>query len=329
MKYLKKKITEYINPASCVSSRKDFLRRLFSVAGASILFRGIPAVAAETGEKLYPRKKRLAEASCDLAVVSGESPAAITGKAIEALGGMGRFVRRGDIVVIKPNIGFNSPPEYAATTNPEVVAELVRLCAAAGAKEVRVFDYSANDGAKSYETSGIREAVQRAGGKIYNVDEKKFIPGAFPAGSGLEEWPIYRDAVECDCFINVPVAKTHVFTKLTLSMKNLMGICGGNRSMIHMNMGKKLAEITKFISPDLTFIDAYRIMYRQGPMGMSLRNVKTTKTVIAGADPVLADSYAATLFGLDPLDIGSIRAGEKMGIGTTAIAKANIKKITI
>jgi uncharacterized protein (DUF362 family) len=293
--------------------------RLITAAGA----------ATSSDRKLAPRSKRTVHTSCDLAVVKGNSPAAITRKAVEALGGMEKFVRRGDIVVIKPNIGWDRTPEYAATTNPEVVSELVKLCFAAGAKRVKVFDRTCNTAAMCYAHSGIAGAVRKAGGDIYHIIESKFVPGRFPDGSAMESWPIYRDAVECDCFINVPIAKDHGLSRLTLSMKNLMGVCGGSRGVIHWNIDRKLPELTKFINPDLTVIDAYRILLRNGPSGGNLRDVKKMKTVIAGTDPVLADSYAATLFDMDPKEIGHIRQGETYGLGTTDIAKAAIKKITI
>lgn len=302
---------------------------LISLGSFCLLENLIPAAWAEPEKKLQPRKKRIVKIPHDLAVVRGDSPAAITGKAIEALGGMGRFVRKGDIVVIKPNIGWDRAPEYAATTNPEVVAALVRLSLAAGAKRVKVFDNTCNQPAMCYSTSGIADAVTKAGGHVSHMNKGKFISGQFPPGSEMEDWPIYLDAVECDCFINVPVAKHHSLSRLTLSMKNLMGVCGGTRGMIHWNMDKKLPELTKFINPDLTVIDAFRILLRHGPTGGSLEDVKATRTVIAGTDPVLADSYAATLFEMNPREIGHIRAAEEYGLGTANIAKANIKKIVI
>jgi uncharacterized protein (DUF362 family) len=312
------------------SSRRLFIRSMILALGSFTLAKNfIPNAWAESEKIITPRKKRRTAGLYDLAVVRGDSPGAIARKAVEALGGMGRFVRRGDTVVIKPNIGWDRAPEYAANTNPEVVASIVRLCLAAGARRVKVFDNTCNQAVMCYRTSGIADAVSDAGGHISYVNRRKFIPARFPPGSAMKEWPIYLDAVECDCFINVPVAKHHSLAGLTLSMKNLMGVCGGNRGMIHWNMEQKLAELTKFISPDLTVIDAYRILLRHGPTGGSLEDVKLTKTVIAGTDPVLTDSYASTLFGVHPRDIGYIRVAEEFRLGTTEISKARIKKIVI
>lgn len=310
------------------TSRKEFLAALAAALGATALVQSLAAPAlAGTAQRLPPRKKRTVKTPCDLAVAKGEKPAAVTRKAIEALGGMGRFVRRGDTVVIKPNIGWNRAPEYAATTNPEVVATLVKLCLAAGAKRVRVFDRTCNEAGMCYDNSGIAAAVKKAGGTVFHMIESKYQPGMFPAGSAMESWPIYADAVKCDCFINVPVAKHHSLSGLTLSMKNLMGVCGGNRGRIHVNIDEKLADLTGFINPDLTVIDAYRILLANGPSGGSLRDVKLAKTVIAGTDPVLADAYSATLFGMGPRDLGAVRIGEERGLGSADIARAKIRAV--
>ncbi|HOD14172.1 MAG TPA: DUF362 domain-containing protein [Spirochaetota bacterium] len=323
-------ISRFTVKQKAATSRKNFLKGIAAAIGSVPIVKTLagPVLAGSEGT-LAPRVKKGVRTACDLAVVKGGSPAAITRKAIEALGGIDRFVKKGDTVVIKPNIGWDRAPEYAANTNPEVVETLIRLCKAAGARRVRVFDNSCNAADMCYRNSGIAAAVKKAEGYISYINKEKFLPGRFPAGSEMEDWPIYRDAVECDCFINVPIAKNHGLTKLTLSMKNLMGVCGGMRGRIHWNIDKKLPELAKFISPDLTVIDAYRILLRYGPSGGDLKDVKKTGTVIAGTDPVLADSYAASLFGLSSRDIDHIMQGERYGLGTTNIGLAKITKITI
>jgi uncharacterized protein (DUF362 family) len=307
-------------------SRKWFLK-FFASALLMTVYSGARAPNAfSSTAKLKPRKKRNARTDYDIAVAINEDPSAATRKAVEALGGMGRFVRQ-DIVVIKPNIGWNRNPEQAANTNPFVVETLVRMCLEAGAKKVKVFDNPCNDARMTYRSSGIYDAVQRAKGDISYIDKRKFIPGEFPENSLMSEWPVYRDAVECDCFINAPVAKHHSLTRLTLSMKNLFGVCGGNRGQIHYEVDRKLTELTAFFKPDLTVIDACRILLRNGPTGGNPEDVERKNTVIASADPVLADSYAATLFGLKPGDIGHIRTASEAGLGSMNIAQARKKVI--
>ncbi len=311
-------------------SRKNFLYVLgyvFVSLTALPLFR--KTLFGQGSKKLKPRVRRAVPLNCDLAVVKGNDPGTITRKAVDTLGGINRFVKPGDVVVIKPNIAWNYNEEFATNTNPAVVEALVRMCRDAGAKAVKVFDRACINPKISYSVSGIEEAVRRAGGMIYHVTDWKFIPAEMSEKAAMHEWPIYRDAVECDCFINVPVAKHHSLAGLTLSMKNLMGVCGGSRGQMHWNINRKLAELTHFIKPDLTVIDCYRILLRHGPSGGSKEDVSLKKTVIAGVDPVLADSYAATLFNMRPHDIGHIKTGAELGVGSSDLSSANIRKLTV
>jgi len=311
-------------------TRRSILRFLQKAAGMFILAKAAKSdLLAGTEEKLKPRKKRKITTLHDLVAVKGDSPFHLTMRALQELGGIGRFVRKSDVVVVKPNIGWNRSPEFAANTNPEVVAALVTAALQAGAKTVKVFDNTCNSAKMCYHTSGIYDAVKKAGGEIQYVSDWKYIPGEFPPGSAMADWPINRDAVECDCFINVPVAKHHSLTDLTLSIKNLMGVCGGMRGLIHLNIEKKLVELAGFISPDLTIIDAYRILMKNGPSGGNRNDVVEKKTIIASADPVLADSYAATLFNKDPGSIGYIRIGAEKKLGSMDLSSARIKKIKI
>ncbi|HOO71856.1 MAG TPA: DUF362 domain-containing protein [Spirochaetota bacterium] len=311
------------------TSRKNFLK--YSAAAVwSLLFAGGALKQLMGQEKnLRPRKKRAVSCACSLAVIRGDDIRASLRKALDELGGLGLFVKKNDTVVIKPNIGWNRGPEFAANTNPDLVNELVTLCYRSGAKKVRVFDNTCNNEKMCYHNSGIYRAVKDAGGDIYYVSDWKFIPANFPYESPMQDWPIYKDAVECDCFINVPVAKHHSLTGLTLSMKNLMGVCGGSRGQMHWGIDKKLADLTAFINPDLTIIDAYKILLRHGPSGGNTNDVETRKTIIAGPDPVLADAYATTLFNMRPSDVGYIVRGAEKKIGSMDISSASIKKVTI
>ncbi|HLA26920.1 MAG TPA: DUF362 domain-containing protein [Syntrophales bacterium] len=264
----------------------------------------------------------------DLAVVRGPSPKLITRAAIDALGGMSKFISRGDIVVVKPNIGFDRLPEQAATTNPEVLAELVRLCLEAGAKKVRVFDRSVNDARRCYVQSGIAAAALAAGADVSYVDDRKF-KNMEIRGIALKSWPLYTEIIEADKVINVPIAKQHGLSKLTLSMKNWMGVIGGLRSMIHQNIDESLVDLAMVIKPALTVLDCVRILTDNGPQGGDYRDVRKLDTVIAGVDQVAIDSYGATLFGLKGSDLGYVRVGRDAGLGKMDLATLGIRKIHI
>lgn len=310
-------------------NRGGFLKVLLAALAYAVFSsgRGKDALFA-AGDKLKPRNRRESTTDFDMAVVKGDDPAGNTRKAVEALGGMGRFVREGDIVVVKPNIGWDRTPEQAGNTNPEVVAELIKLCYEAGAKKVKVFDHPCNNSELTYRHSGIAGAVKKAKGKISYINEWDYLPAEFPdEGYLMNGWPIHRDAATCDCFINVPVAKHHNLTELTLSLKNLMGVCGGRRGEIHTRISRKLVELAEFVKPDLTVIDATRILLRNGPTGGNLEDVAKKDIVIASADPVLADAYATTLFGLQPEAIGSTKAAAEKGLGNMNYLVAKVKKI--
>ena len=264
----------------------------------------------------------------DLAVVTGSSPSAITNAAIDALGGMKRFISRGDIVVVKPNMAWDRLPEQAANTNPEVVSAVVKLCFEAGARKVKVFDRAVNDPRRCYIQSGIADAARALGADVDHVDNRKFKDFTIK-GDALASWPLYTEIFEADKLINVPIAKHHSLAKITMAMKNWMGVMGGSRNTIHQRLDESLADLALVIKPVLTVLDAVRILTANGPQGGSLDDVKKLDTIIAGVDQVAVDAYGATLFSMKGSDLGYVRIADKMGLGTMNISKLKIKKLTI
>ncbi|MFQ6091433.1 MAG: DUF362 domain-containing protein [bacterium] len=267
--------------------------------------------------------------SADIVVVKNSSPSAMVRRAVRALGGMDRFVSRGDIVVVKPNIGWDRTPQQGANTHPEVVAETVRLCHEAGAKKVVVFDRTCNEARRCYLRSGIKKAVEEAEGEMRHVVKARFKKIAIPRGKILKSWEFYKDALDCDVFINVPVAKHHSLTRLTMGIKNIMGVLGGDRGQIHNNIDQKLADLCTALLPELTILDATRILVANGPQGGNLSDVRPIKTVAASTDVVAVDAYGATLFGLKGADIGYIASCYRMGLGQMDLTRLNMKEIDL
>ena len=298
--------------------RRDFIKAAIAT-GVTLTFPGNASVILNSLE---------AAERVDIAVARGVSPAGITKAAIDGLGGIKRFISKGDIVVVKPNIGWDRMPEYAATTNPEVVSTVVRLCYEAGAKQVKVFDRTVVDPRRCYKQSGITDAASAVGGIVSFVDDRKFREVKLP-GVALKSWPFYTEAMEADKVINIPIAKTHGLSTLTLGMKNWMGIMGGSRGRIHQKMDGSLVDVAMFMKPSLVILDAVRILTANGPQGGSLSDVKQLNTVIAGMDQVAVDAYGATLFGLKGADLGYVIAGHKAGLGTMDLAKLKIKRVNI
>lgn len=296
--------------------RRDFIRGLgagTALAGAGGLASGL-LQAAPAGRP-------------DLAVASGASPERIVRAAVEALGGMRRFISRGDVVVLKPNIGWDRTMEQAANTNPEVVAALVRMALEAGAKTVKVFDRSCNDPRRCYAHSGIEAAAKAAGATVSHMDDRKFKDVAIK-GEVLTNWPLYQELLEADKLINVPIAKHHSLGRLTLSLKNWMGGMGGVRGRIHQKLDDSIVDLMLVLKPTLTVLDAVRILTAHGPQGGSLADVKKLDTVVAGTDQVAVDAYGTGLFGLKPSDLPCLPKAAKRGMGRLDLERLDIRRIT-
>jgi uncharacterized protein (DUF362 family) len=307
-------------------SRGTFLKMVF---GGLLLFLSQNQwlkFAFAKSEESSGRAKSQVKGDCDLAVASGPDPYQNAVNVIEAMGGMERFVKKGAVVVVKPNMAWDRNPAQAANTDPQVVAALVELCYKAGAKRVNVFDVTCNDARRSYENSGIEKAAKEKGAHVYFADTWNVLKAKFSHPSPMEGWPVLRDAVMCDVFINVPVMKHHALTGMTLSMKNLMGICAGTRGLMHPGIGAKLVDLTEFISPDLTVIDATRYLTKNGPTGGNVDDVVILNKVFASTDPTLADAYACKLAGKDPMDIPYLQEASARKFGNWDVGKAMIKE---
>lgn len=266
----------------------------------------------------------------DLVVGRGGEPEELVRRSLAALGGIERFVKPGADVIIKPNIcvAYNTY-EYAATTNPWVVAALVKLALAAGAGRVRVLDYPfGGTPEEAYSRSGIQEQVLAAGGEMEIMSKFKFVSTDIPAGLDLRQSDIYDDVLQADVLINVPIAKHHSLARLTLGMKNLLGVIW-DRPEIHWDLGQRVADLTSRVRPTLTVIDAVRILTANGPTGGNLDDVKQLDTIIASPDIVAADSYGATLFGMKPDDLAYIQAATAMGLGRSDLNNLKIEELTV
>jgi uncharacterized protein (DUF362 family) len=250
--------------------------------------------------------------------------------ALAAIGGIERFVRSGDDVIVKPNICTDYYPfEYAATTNPQVVGTLVRLCLGAGARRVRVMDSPFGGTAeRAYARSGISDDTEAAGGEMEVMNRNKFVETAIPEGRDLRQWTFYQEVLDADLVIDVPIAKHHSLARLTLAGKNLMGVIQG-RNRMHSNLGQRIADLVSLVRPQLTVVDAVRILMANGPTGGNLDDVRLTNTVIASHDIVAADSYATTLFGLTGPDIPYIKAAAEMGLGTLDLDSIRIEELSV
>ncbi len=313
-------------------SRRDFLRQTAVASGALTLGQGLAATAAaeeKPPDMAIARYKDGEGGPVDANEIIDKRAETMTGKVIDALGGMKRFVNEGDTVWIKPNIAWDRKPEQAANTNPAVVAALVRLCIDAGAGKVKVGDNTCNPAKKSYIRSGIAPAAEKAGAEIVYLDENRFKEYEIN-GKRLRSWPaIYPEIVESDLVINVPIVKHHSIAKMTLCMKNYMGVVDGKRALWHQELAECLCDITNFMKPRLCVVDATRILTKHGPTGGSLADVKRMDTVAAGIDVLALDAFGAKLMGHKPDDIETVKLGHELGMGEIDYRKLNLCEIDL
>ena len=260
-----------------------------------------------------------------LLVVQGGEPRALVQRALEDLGGIGRFVSRQDVVVLKPNIAWDRTPEQAANTNPELVAEVVRQCWQAGAKRVIVTDVSCNEPRRCFQRSGIQAAARAEGAEVILPDPELYREVDL-GGVVLKSWPVFTPFLEADKIFNLPIAKHHGLVGVTLGMKNWYGILGGQRNRLHQQIHQSLADLANFMLPTVTLLDCYRILLRNGPTGGNLEDVALKKTLVAGTDPVAIDAYVAKAYwNLDPEHLPYLEMAAARGLGTVDFEKLLVK----
>lgn len=260
-----------------------------------------------------------------LIISEGTDPNALIEKGFAALGGIGALVRKGSTVLLKPNFSVPRKPEEAATTNPQLVAAVVKQCLAAGAKEVKVIDYPFQSPPVCLTNSGIKAAVEAVGGKAYGTNAQSFYTQVDTGGKTLKTILFSKDVLNADVFINLPILKHHNMTKVTLGLKNMMGLVWDRGYFHRTDLMQCIAELAAFRKPHLTIVDATRGIIDNGPTGPG--TIREWKQVIFGVDPVAVDAYAATLFGVKPTEIGYITAAADLGLGEINWQKLTAVKV--
>ncbi len=246
--------------------------------------------------------------------------------ALDAVGGIKRFVKPGEKVTIKPNIGWDRTPEQGADTNPVLVGEMVRLCFDAGASEVVISDIPCNYAPRCFLRSGIKEAAEKAGAKVILPRDEDLITVDLK-GKMLSAWPVLKHFVETDRLINMPIVKNHSLSRCTVGMKNLYGVLGGSRSQLHQQIDQSIVDLATFFAPTLVVVDATRVMMRGGPTGGSLDDVKIENSVMCATDQVAADARAAEFLDMQPDKIGHIILAQSSGLGTMDYRAAGYKEL--
>lgn len=246
--------------------------------------------------------------------------------ALDAIGGIGRFIKKGERVLLKPNVAWDRTPEQAVNTNPVVVGAMVKQCLAAGAAEVIVTDYGTHEPERTFRRSGIKEAVEQNGGKlVYTADEDFLIDDL--KGKFIHEWPVLKYVFEVDKMINMPIAKHHSFVLGSASMKNFFGAIGGIRDPLHDQIDQAIVDLAGYFKPTLTVVDATRVLQRNGPSGGSLADVTQHDCVICATDQVAADARACEFLGNKATQISHVVLAHEQGLGEIDYLKAGYREI--
>lgn len=310
--------------------RRKFLRAIaLTGAAATVKASGGMHILSETVNSTQAGNK------VDMVAVMGGEPEAMFKRAIQEMGGMGKFVKKGQKVVVKPNIGWDKTPELAGNTNPKLVSEVIRQCFSAGASEVTVFDHTCDDWVRCYKNSGIEDAAKAAGAKVVPAHEESYYKEvSLPNGVKLKSAKIHEAILNCDVWINLPILKHHGGANLTMSMKNYMGIVWDRRIFHRTDLQQCIADVCTYPKkPVLNIVDAYRVVKANGPQGRSAADVVNTKGLFISQDIVAVDTAAAKFFNQVremPLDhVGHLASGQALKLGTMDIDKLNIKRIKI
>lgn len=317
--------------------RRTFLQRsgkaigfsAVAIAGGVFLHEPVRQPFHREAEKPIQRDLRIPGIADRLVTVRGDDPARMTAAALAALGGISAFISEGDVVVVKPNVGWDRRPEQAANTNPEVVGEVVRQCVEAGAGRVLVTDVTCNDANRCFNRSGIAAAAREAGADVELARDARFREVNM-GGAMLGTQLVYDSYLEADKCINIPIAKHHGLTRVTLGMKNLYGIIGGNRARLHQDINNSIADLGNFLRPTLVIVDAWRILLRNGPQGGSLADVEERRMLVASTDQVAIDAYAGKeFFGLSVEEMRWLGLAEAHGLGTADYGSLPFEELTV
>jgi uncharacterized protein (DUF362 family) len=307
--------------------RRDFIKKTLTAAAA------ISATSLFTPLLRLFGKSQTDSSYKTIAVIKGNDLSESTiekmvKQGFDSLGGIERFIKRGMNVVIKPNIGFNSTPDRAHTTNPVLLEVVARACIKAGAR-VKIFDRPVNNAKLCYRRSGMIDAAKKAGATIEYVDNRKFREVHIKNPLNLSTLEVYEDILNADFVINMPIAKDHSSATLTMAMKNLMGAIGGFRGRYHLNLHKNIVDFNKAITVDLVILDAMRILTDYGPNAGTLEDIKETRTIIMGTNPVTVDAYTVGFFNMKPQSVGYLKYAAQERMGEINTHRMNIIRKTV
>jgi uncharacterized protein (DUF362 family) len=308
-------------------SRREFMLRS-AKAGAAIAAAGALSYALydKTGPAAHKETQTLATVpdfsvspiqDKTMSIVTGTDRRGTVNKAIDLLGGIERFIKPGDRVLIKPNVGFAKAPSLGATTHPELIAEVIKLCKAAKAHEVLITDNPISDPESCFTLSGIGKAASGAGAKVMLPKDSYFKPFTLNDATLIKNWPIlYEPLKGINKVIGIAPIKDHARSIASMSMKNWYGLLGGRRNIFHQDINTIIVELAMMVRPTLVILDGTEVMMTNGPTGGSITDLRRANTLIASCDQVAADAFGCTLLNLQPADVAYLSKAQALGLGT-------------
>ncbi len=300
-------------------TRREFLRRAGIVSAATY---GLTLV----GDEMLGFLEEAEAAGPIMTIAWNGSIEARVKKAVDGLGGMGKFVKKGSSVAIKPNIAWARSPGQAANTNPEVLTAVIKLCKQAGASRITIVDHTCDDWQTAFELSGVKKVCAATKARLVSGHNRTgYKRVSIPKGKLLKADECMREVLDADCFINVPIAKVHGSTGMTASMKNLMGLNWDRQNWHRKGLDQCIADYASAVKADLIILDGIRVLMTRGPKGPG--ETKDVGHIVASTDPVAIDAYACKLLGKDPKRVGHIVAASKLGLGQIDLAKVTQKKV--
>ncbi len=309
--------------------RRYFIKKSMGTGVAVLMGGGLAWPRSGTGVSRSANSK-----FPDVAVVQGEDYLTSTRKAVDIIGGIGRFVPKNARVAILPNTQSDHPGTF---TKPDIVRAVVRMCKTAGVREVNCLSWLPE---KFWAATGLAGVLKEEGAELKIVDLKTeafFKPVALPKGKILREAMIMKELFNNDCLINLPITKDHAGNKFTGAMKNLMALnfAQVNRTFHSGNfktepddidrLDQCIADLNLAVKPALCIVDATEFITTNGPFGPG--ELSRPRKIVAGVDRIAVDSYCASLRGLQGEEILMIRKGYEHGLGEIDLKKINIREV--
>ena len=282
-----------------------------------------------TGLRLPSYRVEPRRGSVELAIARGTNTRAMVKAALGELGGIERFVGKDDVVLLKPNVAFDRPPSLGATTHPDAIEAVAKLCRKAGAREILIADNPINHPEGCFFKSGIQKAAAQVGAELVLPRPDAFEPLRID-GEVLSTWPFFYQPFEkATKVIGIAPCKDHNLCSASLTMKNWYGLLGGQRNQFHQQIHGIVSDFPRMIEPTLVLLDATRMLVRNGPTGGSLSDVAPGHTLVAGTDMVAVDTFGCTLLGRDPDRVEYLRRAESRNLGTTRWKELNWREVQI